>query len=675
MDPDYGAALLRTLFTQSPIGLHVLDRDLRVVRYNTGARIGYQMDPEEVIGRTWMDLGLATEDLQRMMHGVLETGESVLDHVYLAPRPMGHHVGRTLSVSLFRLTEPSGHVLGIAATLVDITEREEARKRLETLYQAGERIGTTLDVARTCQELVEVAAGGFADVAAVDILDAVLSGDAPAPGPVTERVTVRRVAFATAPGRKIPIAHPMGSVRVLRYGTPFTQTLSDLQPRRGSLTPDDYWLGDDTVQPELVRASGAHSLIVLPLTARGVVLGVLTLYRAAGSPPFEDSDVTLASDLANRAALSVDNARRFTREHTLAQLTQRNLVPARLPEHTAVETAYTYLPVISSGVWYDVIALSGSRVALVAGGVSGRGMPAVTTMGRLRTVLGALATLDLPVEELLERLHELTGRLAREYPSRGDFPTELAATCLYVLYDPITRNCSLASAGHPLPVLMLPNGRAEVFDAPQGPVLGRGVPEYTTTQMVLPPDSILVLRNKGLVMDDQEEELRRYQEVLSQPGTGLWEKCDTLLASLLPQEPEDDAMLLLAKTRVLDPDRVASWTLPGGPRSVSEARRLVRERLAAWELDDLVFDTELIASELVTNAVRFTEGPVELRLIRDAALTCEVSDASRTTAQMRHAEEDDEGGRGLFLVNQLSHRWGMRATARGKTIWAEQPVP
>lgn len=674
MDPDYGAALLAVLLTRAPIGVHVLDRRLRVVHVSTGLRTEGGVDPTRMAGCAWQDLGLATDEVLHMMQRVLETGDEVIDHVYQVPQPPGSPTGRTLSVSLFRLEAPDGRILGVAATLVDITDREQARARLELLHRAGEQIGSTLDVDRTAQELVDVMVHGLADLAAVDILDSVLHGEAPAPGPVPERVTLRRIAFAATPQETVRPVYEVGSIRMMRYGTPHTRTLGDLQPRRVAMTADEDWLAADTAQAKKAREGGLHTLIVLPLRARGVVLGLVSLYRTRDSPPFDDSDVTLASDLADRAAISIDNARRYTREHALARLIQRSLVPTRLPEHAAVETAYSYLPVASSGVWYDVIALSGCRVALVAGDVSGQGMPAVTTMGRLRTVLGALATMDLPAEELLERLHELTGQLGREYPSVAESPTELTATCLFVVYDPTTRACVLASAGHPMPVVVMPDGRAEVLEAPRGPVLGRGVPRYTVTRVTLPAGSILALRRASLVKADPIDELRLYRETLSRPATRLWDACDALLSALIPPNPVDDAMLLLARTRVLGPDQVAAWTLPDTPESAAEARRLVRELLAEWDLGDLGFSTELIASELVTNAVRYSSSPVELRIIRNSTLICEVSDPSAATPQLRHAETDDEGGRGLYLVAQLSQRWGTRPLPRGKTIWAEQPL-
>lgn len=144
---------------------------------------------------------------------------------------------------------------------------------------------------------------------------------------------------------------------------------------------------------------------------------------------------------------------------------------------------------------------------------------------------------------------------------------------------------------------------------------------------------------------------------------------------MLPSRPSDDIALLIARTKALDTGRVATWDIPADPAAVAQARKEVTARLAAWGLDDAGFVTELVVSELVTNAIRYAEPPIQLRLIHDRNLICEVSDASGTAPHMRRARTFDEGGRGLLLVAQLTAAWGTRQTTEGKTIWAEQALP
>lgn len=676
MDPDYAAALLHALFTKPPIGLHVLDPDLRIVQFNAAAPGAQGLSESEAVGRTFRELGFVVDDVDRMLRGVLATGEPVSNFRYEGRLPRGPDGVRVLAVSAFRLQSADGRTLGVAATVVDITEQHRAQRRLELLYRAGEQIGTTLDVFRTAQELAGVAVPDLADVVAVDVLDSVLHGEAPAPGPLLNQVTLRRAGFQAAAPEAVRSSYEVGDVRVMRYGTPYAQSLTDLRPRliRG-LGKDEGWPTRDPVQAQMLRDAGAHSLMAVPLAARGVVLGMAAFFRTKDSPPFEEADLNVAADLVARAAVCIDNARRYTREHTLARLTQRSLVPTRLPTHTAVETAYTYLPVASSGAWYDVIPLSGARVALVAGDVSGRGMGTVTTMGRLRTAVTAFAAMDLPPDELLERLHSLTGELSHGYPpAQDDDRSALTATCLYTVYDPSDGSCVLSRAGHPPPVLALPDGTVRIVETPTGPILGRGASSYTSTSVDVPEGSILALHNTGLLQGTTESRLPVYRKALGRTTGTLQDTCDALASALLPEAPEEDALLLLARTRALGPDKLASWTLSSAPESAAEARRLVSGRLAEWDLTDLDFTTGLIASELVTNALRYSEGPIGLRLIRDAVLTCEVADSSNASPHLRHAEDDDEGGRGLYLVAQFTQSWGTRRTGRGKTIWTEQPL-
>ncbi|WP_406428804.1 SpoIIE family protein phosphatase [Streptomyces sp. NBC_01589] len=680
MDPGFDAAVLHALFTQPPIGLQVLDPELRIVRFNSAA-LGVQgLDMSDAVGRTWRELGFAADDVETMLRTVLETGEAVTDFQYRGRLAVLGGVEKVLSISAFRLQDAEGRTLGVAGTVVDITERDRAEQRLQLLYRAGERIGSSLDVFRTAQELADVAVGELADLVSVGVLDAVLHGEAPRPGPLVDPVTVRQAGFRAVEAITVPAMLEVGEVRVIPRGTPFAQALSDLRPRLvRQLKADDPWLVRHPALAEEVREAGVHSLIAVPLAARGVVLGMATFYRGPGSFPFDDADLGVATDVVARAAVCVDNARRYTRERTIARLTQRTLVPDRLPSQSAAETTFTFLPVTSSGVWYDVIPLSGARIALVAGDVSGHGLQTVTTMGRLRTAISALAAMDLQADELLEHLHALTEQLAREHPPvENSDQSELTATCLFVIYDPATRTCTLSRAGHPAPVLALPDGSIHVIDVPAGPNLGRGVASYRSTSVDLPEGSILTLHNAELLQGTDQDQLPAFRNAFSTPPglTGrLQDMCDALMNALLPDNPVDDALLLLARTRSLGLDQVASWTLPHEPESAAAARRLVADQLTDWHLDDLTFNTELIASELVTNAVRYSTGPAELRLINDRALICEVTDNSNTAPQLRHAEDDDEGGRGLYLVAQLTQHWGTRHTGRGKTIWTEQALP
>ncbi|MEU9454475.1 SpoIIE family protein phosphatase [Streptomyces sp. NPDC048277] len=556
-----------------------------------------------------------------------------------------------------------------------------ARRRLELLHDASVRIGTTLDVTRTAEELAEVTVPRFADFAAVDLPDPVLLGDEP--GELGEHTPLRRVAMRTI--HKESFLYGVGTTVQYVTSTPQARALETGQPVLEPVLADaGGWLANDPVRGGQVLAIGIHSLITVPLRARGATLGVVSFYRSEKPAPFEDDDLSLAQELAARAAICVDNARRYTREHNTALALQRSLLPRGRSEQSAVEVACRYLPAQAGvgGDWFDVIPLSGARVALVVGDVVGHGLHAAATMGRLRTAVHNFCSLDLPPEDLLAHLDDLVVGLDRGEgwaegatdPDRGI----IGATCLYAVYDPVSRHCTLTRAGHPLPAVVAPDGTVEFVDLPSGPPLGLGGMPFETAELELTEGSRLVLYTDGLIEDrhqDIDSGLERLRSVLAHADGTPEDTCEAVLDALLPARPSDDVALLVARTHALGPEQVACWDLSSDPAVVSRARAAAVRQLAAWGLDDLAFTTELVVSELVTNAVRHATGPLQLRLLRDRALICEVSDSSSTSPRLRHARTEDEGGRGLFLVAQLTERWGTRYTTDGKIIWTEQPLP
>ena len=332
------------------------------------------------------------------------------------------------------------------------------------------------------------------------------------------------------------------------------------------------------------------------------------------------------------------------------------------------------------GDWFDVIPLSGARVALVVGDVVGHGLHASATMGRLRTAVHTLASLDLEPDEVLSRLDDLVNLLAAEQEAVGERPVGeqvIGATCLYALYDPVSRLCSAARAGHPPPVVTTPDGQVSLLELPAGPPLGLGGLPFEARDIELAEGSLLTLYTNGLIGErhiDLDTGLARLCAALTRPADPLERTCQAVVDSLVPAHPADDIALLIARTRVLPPQNVASWRLPLDPTSAAQARTLTTAQLTEWGLEHLTFTTELIASELVTNAYRYASGPVTLRLIRERSLICEVTDTSHTSPHLRRARTTDEGGRGLFLVAQMTERWGTRYTREGKTVWTEQPL-
>ncbi|WP_328540527.1 SpoIIE family protein phosphatase [Streptomyces sp. NBC_00344] len=680
LGPDLDEAVLWALFSESPIGLRVMDTELRLLRFNSAARHASAFPLDDALGchlAEWAG-DFYSEAVGAMIQGVLDTGAPAID-VELSGHVHPDSDERVLSVSCFRLTGEGGHVLGLAAAIVDVTEQHRSHARLDLLQQAGKRLGTTLDIFGTAQELADELVPALAGCAVVEVLDSVLRGEASLPGPLLENKPLRCAGRSFGAGSVAAAVAEIGEVAALSFATPFAQCLSDLRPRLvRSLSRAASWLEREPQRGRHITEAGAHSMMVLPLAARGVVLGVAHCYRLRAADPFEDDDLTLAAELADRAALCLDNARLYNRERSAASILQLSLRPAQVTDHTAVETAFSYRPFGAGGDWFDVIPLSGARVALAAGDTAGRGMQAAATMGEVRAAVGVLAVLDLPPGEVLERLHALVTRIAGERPGRQDSSDGGCSddtTCLYIVYDPVSRRCTMAGAGHSPPVVAFPDGRVEHARVPFGPPLGHGSPEYRTTELDLPEGSILTLANAALLRtrsDAREEHPARIKEALLPTSRPLQEICDEVLYALAPERAENDAVLLLARTRSLGPDQVGSWTLSNDPAAVAGARESVEAKLADWGLEQHSFTTALVISELVTNAVRYSDGDIDLRLVLDGpSLVCEVTDDSSTAPHLRHAEEGDEGGRGLYITSQVSTRWGTRPEARGKTIWAE----
>ncbi|GAA0683011.1 SpoIIE family protein phosphatase [Kitasatospora atroaurantiaca] len=692
-------AIVEWAFAQSPVSMAIFDTQVRYWRLNETASRFMGVGEADLRGRGYLETAPedeAGQGFHRRLRQVAESGQPACYESFTrAPSSTREHAWNTW---MWPVRDEAGTVCAVAIAAFDNSEQHAARRRLALLNEASTTIGTTLDVLHTAAELARLVVPRLADFTTVDLLESVLYGQEPTPGPVGGSVVLRRVAHeSVSPGVPETVVE-LGGIDSYPPFSPAARALAAGRPvLSGPGEPDfERWLAQDAARAAMVREYTLRSITAVPLSARGTTLGVAVFIRRDGRDPFDREDVALAGELGARAAVSIDNARRYTREHTTALALQRSLLPQGLPGQAAVEAASRYLPAHAGagvgGDWFDVIPLSGIRVALVVGDVVGHGLHASATMGRLRTAVRTLADVDLPPDELLAHLDDMVSHLSVESENSGaagdthdayagpvpEAAGDIGATCLYAVYDPVSRRCTVASAGHPSPVLLRPDGVAEVIRLSPGPPLGVGGLPFEATELELPEDSLIALYTDGLVVsrdrdiDAGVEELGR---VLTSASPSLEVTCDSVMKALLTARPTDDAALLLARTRALTADQVATWDIPADPALVADARNLAARQLAVWGLGEAAFVTELVVSELVTNAIRYGRTPIQLRLIRDRALICEVSDASNTAPHLRRARKFDEGGRGLLLVAQLTQRWGTRQSAVGKTIWAEQPLP
>ncbi|MGW1501667.1 SpoIIE family protein phosphatase [Streptomyces mirabilis] len=682
-------AASQAIFGQSPFGFLLIDTDLRVRRANKRFASVFGGDVESHRGRTVHDY-LPRSEADRVaatLRRVLETGDSITD-MHVTGFIPGSDDRRHWSINLYRVHSGTGRPIGIAWLGTDITSRRAAareaaaaRRNLALLNEAGARIGNSLDLETTARELLDVVVPGFCDLATVDLYQGLLAGDETPRALADGSAELRRVAFASAVsdapfiGGPAPVA--VGAVHHYPFNSPCADALRTARPQH--VPAEDGGL--------------IQSTLAVPMVAHDTVVGLAQFSRTKGSEPFGDRDRALAVELAARAAVCIDNARLYRREHERALILQRSLLPPGDPEASGLDIACRYLPGNAAtevgGDWFDVIELPGHRTALVVGDVMGRGLRAAVAMGELRTAVRTLALLDLEPAEVLSALDEIARGLgtpggvqqatrAARQPRDADLSEVYLATCVYAVYDSVTRRCTFANAGHLPPVLVEPGESALMLDVPPGMPLGVGGEPFEEVEVELPEGALLALYTDGLVESRDhplDEGLQAFVGALTDPSRPLEDVCDHVLNTLDTHHGEDDIALLMARVQGLPADSVGDWTLPREPRSVGRAREYARTQLTAWDLEPLVDTAELLVSELVTNALRYGEGEIRLRLLLDRTLVCEVWDAGLVQPRRRRARDTDEGGRGLQLVGLLSASWGSRRTPRGKTVWFELPLP
>ncbi|WP_340376401.1 SpoIIE family protein phosphatase [Streptomyces sp. SS7] len=686
-------AASQAIFGQSPFGFLLIDADLRVRRANQRFASVFGGSPDDHRGKGVHDY-LPRPEAERVsatLRRVLETGDSITD-MHVTGFVPGSEERRHWSINLYRVHSGTGRPIGIAWLGIDITARRAAareaaaaRRNLALLNEAGARIGNSLDLETTARELLDVVVPGFCDLATVDLYQGLLAGDETPPGLADGSAELRRVAFSSAvsdapySATGAPVA--VGAVHHFPFNSPCADALRTARPQ--SIPGEEGGL--------------VQSTLAIPMVAHDTVVGLAQFSRTKGSEPFGDRDRDLAWELAARAAVCIDNARLYRREHERALILQRSLLPPGDPVASGLDIACRYLPGNVStgrpsevgGDWFDVIELPGHRTALVVGDVMGRGLRAAVAMGELRTAVRTLALLDLEPAEVLSALDEIARGLgtpggvqqatrAARRPREADLSEVYLATCVYAVYDSVTRRCTFANAGHLPPVLVEPGEPALMLDVPPGMPLGVGGEPFEEVEVDLPEGALLALYTDGLVESRDhplDEGLQAFVGALTDPTRPLEDVCDHVLNTLDTHHGEDDIALLMARVQGLPADSVGDWTLPREPRSVGRAREYARTRLLSWDLEPLVDTTELLVSELVTNALRYGEGEIRLRLLLDRTLVCEVWDAGLVQPRRRRARDTDEGGRGLQLVGLLSAAWGSRRTPRGKTVWFELPLP
>ncbi|MGR4880227.1 SpoIIE family protein phosphatase [Streptomyces sp. LARHCF249] len=543
------------LFARSPVGIAILDTQLRFLQVNAALEAMNGLPESAHVGRRLAEIlpEVNALEMEEAMRQVLETGSPVLDRRRVGRTPSEPDHDRVWSCSYVRVEDPAHMPIGVIASLVDITEQqrdhveaEAGRRRLAMLSEASMRVGSSLDLERTAQELADLAVPRLADAVTVDVLDVLARGDDPGMG-LSGGVALRRLGKAPLSGSRVTdILAPLGRTLTFPAAAPYTQALAGRQPFLVARLDEQAVASAarHTSKPAQLVSVGVHSFIMAPLVARESVLGVATFFRTRPIGPFGSEDVTLAGELTARAALSIDNARLYHREHETAVILQRSMLPQHISPPSGIAVAHRYLPASDvnevGGDWYDVLSLAGGKAGLLIGDVMGHGIAAAAVMGRLSASVRALARLDLSPVRLL---HHLEATLS-------DLAEPMLASFLYIVCDPATGHCTVTRAGHPPPALSLPDGTVRLLDTPPGVPLGVGGVAFTPTEIDVPPDSLLVLYTDGLIEArgcDIDERLTELTRLLADPQRQLDHVCDSLITHLVPAAADDDIALLVAR--------------------------------------------------------------------------------------------------------------------------------
>ncbi|MFE8950165.1 SpoIIE family protein phosphatase [Streptomyces sp. NPDC007856] len=669
-------SLLAGLFTYCPARLQVYDPDLRLMRMTSvdptgGRRSGYPQGTPFTQACGFAAVG----EEAALARTVLDSGVPVVDRLVRGTGGSGRHDHPIRRVSYFRLQDPGGAVLGLVVCASDVTAQEQARQSLDLLQSVRTGMGHRLNVMDACQELVDAVVPAFADAAVVDVVESTVRGGDALTAPVSPGVLLCRAAVrGREPLPRSATVHPLAA------GTAEACVLADLQPRVVSSAGTGGWLVGEPSCPCAVAEDTARSVLVAPLALGHQVLGLVRFCRHEHGDAYGQDDLALASAVCAHAALCIDRASLYMREWIVMSTVQRRLLPGNLADQPTLQVCPLHITgAEGGGGWCDAIALPGARTALVAGDVAGRGMPAAIAMGLLRTAIHTLLGLDLQPDELLARLSDTAARLVAAraaLPPLDPLAREpLTAGCTVAIYDPVELTCTIARAGLPEPVAILPDGTSTTLSVPAGPALAApDTAPFPATTVPLPAGSTVALGTAELA----EQVLAPsgpLRHLLDGAATEPLPEVRESIARAYPQDDTDDTLILLARTKAMPTGRVLTCALPEGPEAAPIARKATRDRLAAWGLDvETSYATELIVSELVGNATRYGTPPLRLRLILNRMLTCEVSDSALSAPHVRHARTIDESGRGLFIIATLAEQWGTRYTADGKTVWAEQPT-
>ncbi|WP_210592114.1 SpoIIE family protein phosphatase [Streptomyces sp. GESEQ-35] len=462
---------------------------------------------------------------------------------------------------------------------------------------------------------------------------------------------------------------------------PMSEVVRTLTPRFIE-SPEEFAEGYPVLWPHITDLD-ITSAAYLPLIAQARPIGAVGLLysdRRGFTPDERNVLVALGSSIAQ----SLQRAMLYEQEKDLATGLQQAMLPRSIPSVPGAEVAVRYrsgsLGRDIGGDWYDLIPLPGGRVGAVIGDVQGHDTHAAAVMGQLRIVLRAYAAEG----------HTPATVMARASVFLHELDTDRFATCLYAEADLSTGVLQVVRAGHIDPLVRQADGTCRRVAVEGGLPLGLsaefGRLEYPVGTIELDPGHTLLLCTDGLVEQpgaDLDDGMQTLTAMIKTGPDDVYDLADLLIDVAEERGGDDDVALLLLRRRSMDAPksggRLQQHVAPGDPDALSQARHMIRAAVRAWGARERADEIELVADELITNALMHTEGSavVTLRVLTstDRRLRVEVEDSSSALPRRRDAGESGVSGRGLLLVDLLTDVWGVEARGGGKCVWCEFAVP
>ncbi|MBT2387265.1 SpoIIE family protein phosphatase [Streptomyces sp. ISL-11] len=461
---------------------------------------------------------------------------------------------------------------------------------------------------------------------------------------------------------------------------PMSEVIRTLFPRfiesREDFAASYPWLWEN------IKDVGISSAAYLPLIAQGRPIGALgLLYR--DSRGFTQQERNLFIALSSSLAQAIARAMLFDQEHDLAEGLQQSMLPRRIPDIPGAQIAVRYRAARMGrdigGDWYDVIPLPGGRVGAVIGDVQGHDTHAAAVMGQLRIVLRAYASEG----------HAPATIMARASTFLHELDTDRFATCAYAEADLSTGVLHIVRAGHIDPLLRHADGTSRRLPVAGGLPLGLsaefGRLDYPMTTVELDPGETLLMFTDGLVEQpgsDLDEGMQLLSRIVAEGSYDLHELADKLCDVVEERVGEDDMAVLLLRRQgagARHGGRLQQHIAPADPDALSAGRHMIRAAVRAWGARERSDEIELVADELVTNALLHTDGAavVTIRMLTgpERRLRVEVEDRSSVLPRRREPGESGVSGRGLLLVDRLADVWGVESRGTGKSVWCEFIVP